>query len=191
MKQQLVVLALLATALAFNGCKKEEGPVGPAGPQGASGALYYEDGFINGTITGTRQDSTPFTEAFSYTGYDVVPGIYNFPGSSWTIERHSGLVNWCSFNITTASLTDSSGFLSSSNFTFQKNISATKVFLFTIDAGTSGSVTNFVYNTTTGVVSGNYSLTLSGTENSTGNAATVTGSFRASTKQLVQRQMRN
>ncbi len=72
--KQSRILAL-AAALAVAGCKGEDGEIGPkgeTGPQGAVGATgpssdkAYENGFIKGTLKGTRRDGTAFEEAFEY-----------------------------------------------------------------------------------------------------------------------------
>lgn len=65
----------LALTIAVVSCKGPEGEVGPKGDTGATGAQgitgdsydkALENGFLKGTIKGTRKDGTAFEEAFEY-----------------------------------------------------------------------------------------------------------------------------
>lgn len=61
---------IVASALLFTSCKKEEGPKGEDGQPGANGTVAtHSDGFIKGTISGTRQNGTAFNESFEYKTY--------------------------------------------------------------------------------------------------------------------------
>lgn len=189
-----LAMGILLSALVFTGCKKgDTGPAGPTGPQGPQGPVitFINSGFISGTITGTRKDDgVAFNEPFSYNyntqgNGDQVDSI----GSNmftFTIDRYTNdiFANKSAYiNITTTSKTASTGTLSF-NLNYERQLTSSKLFSFNCNTY-SATATSLNYNQSSGLFTGNFSITLSGTQNSTGNTATVTGSFQATMIQVV------
>lgn len=186
------VLALII----LSGCKKAEaGPKGDTGAQGPQGPVLNmtSGGYVTGTITGTRKDGVAFNEPFSYTYY--FPGMggsgtldslgssnYNFNVQRQVADIFSS--SYCNFDITTTSKTASIGTLDI-NFSFEKALSSSKYFSF-YGFNSVTTATGLSYNASTGLFSGVFNVTISGGNNSTGNSATLVGSFQANTTQRVQ-----
>ncbi|HWY12874.1 MAG TPA: hypothetical protein VN026_16180 [Bacteroidia bacterium] len=194
-KTQILAITLLLVAVLFTECKKgETGPAGAAGPQGSQGPVLtlINSGNVTGTLTGTRRDGTAFTEPFSY--------AYYLQGSSGTLDSLTSSLyvfsmqrsindifsnNSASINVNAASKTASTGTLNLS-FTFEKSLSSTKLFSFSGNTSTA-TATSLSYNATTGLFSGNFNVTLTGTQNNTGNTATIIGNFQANLIQKIYR----
>jgi len=76
------ILLLSASVFLFN-CKGKDGDPGPKGDPGAQGnpglnaQQLQENGFINGTIKGTRRDGTAFTETFEHKYVGTNPASFN------------------------------------------------------------------------------------------------------------------
>ncbi len=186
---QILASALLLTALIFTGCKKgETGPAGAAGATGATGPVVNlsNAGYITGTLTGTRQDGTPFTEPFSYTYYFTGLGAsgkldsisatsYNFNMSRSVNDIFSN--DNANVSVNTTSKTSSTGTLYL-NFTFEKSLGTNKTFYFSTSASPSTTATGLSYNASTGLFSGNFNVSLTGGQNTSGNSATIVGSFQ-------------
>lgn len=183
---------IIATALLFTSCKKgETGPEGPAGTNGTNGVVTTStDGFIKGNVSGTRRDGTAFNETFDYQNYwggpsgtldSVAATSYDF-----NINRGTDILsnNYAGITVSTTSKTGSSGTITLNGFTFEKSLGTNKKFLFTINGNQSTTITGLVYNTSTGLFTGNYSFTVNGVQNSTGNIATISGSFQATITQM-------
>ena len=97
------VLAMLIAGLFFISCEGEEGPPGPQGnqgdqgeqgPQGDPGAdgadgstPYVIDGFIKGTLTGTRRDgTTPINESFDFQAKYDTEGFKDEGGGFYSLS---------------------------------------------------------------------------------------------------------
>lgn len=185
-KIKILATAMLLTAFLFTGCKKEAGPAGAAGPIGPQGPVLTLNsaGFVTGTLTGMRQDGTPFTEPFSYT--------YYFPGNSGRLDSLSTTSygfflsrstndifsnNNASLNVNTTSKTASTGSFGL-NLTFEKSLGTNKRFYFSTFGTATTTATGLSYNASTGVFSGNFNVTYLGSQNTSGNSATIVGSFQ-------------
>jgi hypothetical protein len=195
---QILTLAigLLLSALIFTGCKKKEGaqgPQGPAGPQGPTGQglAGTNSGFITGTVTGTRTNGTPFTEPFSYTYY-----FGNSSGTLDTLTWGSGYrfsmarsvndifsYNYSSIDVMTALKSSSTGTLSF-DFGFEKSLGNNQLFRFSASTYTA-TATGLSYNASSGLFSGTLNVTFPGSQNNTGNPATIVGSFQATLMEVV------
>lgn len=94
----------------FTACEGEQGEVGPEGPVGEQGepgedGLNYEaSGFITGTIEGTRNDGTSFTENIDFTerrskeGFEV-EGDYHALSITRLLSNYTGYYNSVSLDI--------------------------------------------------------------------------------------------
>lgn len=191
-----LAMGLLLSVLVFTGCKKKEGaqgPQGPAGPQGATGQglTGINSGFITGTITGTRSSGVPFTEPFSYTYYfgnsaGVVDTNSWMGGYRFSLARSINDIfsyDYSSIDVTTPLKSSTTGTLSF-NLGFEKSLGNNKLFRFSANTY-SATATGLNYNSSSGLFSGNFNVTFSGSENNTGNPATVTGSFQATVMEVV------
>jgi len=202
---------LIGTATGFTACQPEDGnvgpkgvqgengPAGPAGDKGRSGTLLNKSGFITGTITGKGKDGvTPINETFrfEYTEdngpmiLDEFDGQYRFTVTRADSAASSNLE--LAFNTPTDF---SSAQFHSAELYFYKKVSDVqykllegKLNLYRYTTTAPGKITNFKYDPSTGIVSGDYVCTannahvLTTTENyisitSTGQPFTVTGSF--------------
>src|ERR1035437_9391430 len=68
-KMKTLATGIVAAMILFTGCTKK-GDTGPAGAQGATGVVTTStDGFIKGTLIGTRRDGTIINETFNYQNY--------------------------------------------------------------------------------------------------------------------------
>jgi hypothetical protein len=183
---------IVASALLLTSCKKEAGPKGDTGDAGSNGTVAtHSDGFIKGTVSGTRQNGTSFSEAFEYKTYSQAESgrldsnsvaSYNF-----NIYRSEGDIvnpNYAEINITTTSKTATTGTMSFSQFSFSKSMGSNKKFEFMLTGTPSATINGLSYNASTGLFSGNYSINVNGFQNSTGNTATISGSFEATMTQI-------
>ncbi len=188
-KNFAVVLA--AAVLVLGACKK--GETGPAGKDGAAGSNAIvpsqNNGYITANISGTRKDGAVINEVFDYRYYFGGPaGSLDSVASNqyrFSISRSENDIlgsNFCSIDIETTSKTATTGTLTMSYLNYEKSIGPNKVFRFYTGSSTV-AVSGLNYNTGTGVLSGSFNLPLTGFQNSSGNAATITGSFQATITQ--------
>jgi hypothetical protein len=195
--KKLSVLAFASVLLIFGGCKKE-GPAGPTGATGSAGSNYSmpSDGYIKGTITGTRADGiTPINISFNHAYYQSIGTMT--PGGWWvdtafSFTRYNGSVQSSQnnnislyFDITNLSSSTPSVWASTTAGQFWQNDGNTKIFDFSFNSSSTITITNFSYNNSTGVVSGSFTVNISST--STGYPATITGTFQATLKEYVQK----
>lgn len=200
--RQTIILVGAVLAVLFTACSKK-GNVGPAGPQGAQGSTgdvsVLADGYVKGIINGFKTDGTAFAETFTYTtSYNVKqssvdsisPSSYDFyitRGSTdhvyteFSAELHFNANSLSPFTVTTSNF----------KLTFAKTNGANEFAFYTTSSGITPSITGVVYDKTTGVITGNYIASVNGSQNSTGNFATVTGSFKATIAQLYYREIQN
>jgi hypothetical protein len=188
-KTKTLATGIVATSLLFTACKK--GDTGPAGTPGAPGVVVTStDGFIKGTLSGTHRDGTAFNETFNYQNYWGTPSgtIDSTSTNSFTFSISRGTdvfgANSANISINTASPKASTGFMNVSNFSFTQSMGTNKEFQFIINGNTNTTATALIYNKSTGVYTGNFTLNISGSQNNTGNSATITGSFQATITQL-------
>jgi hypothetical protein len=182
---------IVATMILFSGCKKTDN-TGPAGPQGPSGLVtVYSDGFIKGNVSGTHRDGTAFNETFNYTNYwNGSAGTLDSAsfGYSFYMKRATDVFanNSSTLNISTTSLTSFSSAFGSLSFSFTKSMGANKLFEFYLTGSSSVTPTlsGVSYNSSTGVLSGSFNVTLSPSQNNTGKTATISGTFQSTITQL-------
>ena len=194
---KILAASFVLAIFTLTGCKKPDaGPKGDQGPQGPQGPVVnmLNDGLITATLTGTRRDGTPFSESFSYTYYfpgTGTSGTLDSLGSNFygfNIQRQESDIfssNYCYLNVTTTSKTATTGTLNI-NIQFEKVLSATQYFSFNGNTG-SATAPGLSYNATTGLFSGAFNVTIGGSNNSTGNTATLIGSFQATMIQKIER----
>lgn len=191
-----IATGLIACTMLFTSCKNDEvGPVGPSGTNGTNGYVPVNtDGFIRGNVSGTRQDGTPFNETFDYQNYwgtpsatvdSVSPASFNFE-----IARASDVFgnNAAGLTVNTTARNSSTGTISMDYFMFSKTIGTNQMFAFELTGQATSTITGLQYNMTTGLFTGNFSFTLTGPQNSTGNAATISGNFEATVTQMYHMQ---
>jgi hypothetical protein len=189
---KVLALAMIATAAIFSACKKKEatqGPAGPAGPAGANGVVPMStDGYIKGTVSGTRKDGTPFNESFDFKSYWGSPSgtLDSISNNDYQFEISRGEdiwgSNYSSFNINTTTKTASTGTISNIYFTITKPLGTNKQFVFSVFNSTA-TATGISYNTSTGLYNGTFSCSVPGFFNTTGNTAVLTASFEATITQ--------
>lgn len=183
---------IVAAVLLFTSCKKgDQGDPGPAGANGSNGVVPTStDGFIKGTISGTRQDGTAFSETFEYKNYWGGPSgtldSNNAVSYDFMIKRGSDYFgeNSATITVNTTSKTATSGNIDLNNFTYVKSLGSNKRFEFSTFGTPSATVTGLSYDQSSGKFTGNYTFSVSGFQNSTGNTATISGSFEATMTQL-------
>jgi hypothetical protein len=184
-----LVAGIAASTLLVTGCKK--GDTGPAGTPGTNGVVATStDGFIKGTLSGTRRDGTSFTETFNFQNYWGTPSgtLDSSAATNFTFKISRAVdvfrTNSADISINTTSPTASTGFVTLSNFSFTKSMGSNKEFEFTVNNNTNSTATALSYNKNTGMFTGNFTITVLGSQNNTGNTATITGSFQATITQL-------
>lgn len=181
-----------ASLILTTSCKK--GDTGPAGAAGTNGYVpTSSDGFIKGSISGTRQDGTAFNNVtFNYTNYWGTPSgtLDSTSAASYQFNISRGVDIFgtnsaqITVNTTTTNLNGSgNGLISLNNFSFTQSLGANKEFDFTV-SNASATITTLSYNASTKLFTGNAIFTVSGSQNSTGNTATVSLSFQATITQL-------
>ncbi len=184
---------IVACGLLFASCKKgETGPAGADGMNGADGVVPTStDGFIKGNISGTRQDGTAFSEAFEYQNYWSGPsGILDsnsIASYNFEITRGGGNIvntNMASITINTTSKTATTGNITINEFSFSKSLGTNKKFEFMLTSSPGATITGLSYNQSSGLFTGNFSVSVPAFQNSTGNTATISGSFQATMTQL-------
>lgn len=181
---------VVAASILFTSCTKK-GDTGPKGATGSNGVVPTStDGFIKGTLIGTRQNGTQINETFNFVNY--------WGGHSATLDSTSALsytfklqratdifgANGASISVFVSSPTATTGVLNLNSFMFTKMLGTNKEFDFTSNGNNNVNVTGLSYNTSTGLFTGNFTTNLTGNENSTGNPATVSGTFQATVTQL-------
>ena len=188
---KIMVTGIVAGVLLFTACKKAEtGPAGPAGAAGANGVVpMSSDGYIKGNVTGTRKDGTAFNEAFDFKNYWGSPSgkldSLSSTNYAFSISRGEDIwgANYASVNIKTSTKTASTGTMSM-NFMFTKSLGTNKQFEFSTYSSMTAPISGLSYNTSTGLFSGSFTYTVSGLQNSSGNLATISGSFQATITQI-------
>jgi hypothetical protein len=180
MKKPNLIFAsyILFVFISFS-CKKNN--VGPEGPAGASYDITKgwtsKEGFIKGTATGNRADGTSFT----YDNLDL-EGIYSSTNNRYIIysptqttisvsklyagdgnQFYNGSISF-SFDVT--SLDDlSSPIITDYNVSLKKDLGGNAYHSIYVDksneanySGTPCSVSNLSYNSTTGILTGNFNI---------------------------------
>lgn len=191
-KTTTLIVSAFCLSFAMSSCEGDEGPAGPQGPVGATGATgatgaigatgksaMYQTGYFEGTISGTRQDGTAFTEDFRYEfseeayegfyGDNSYSWIYRYEDASWESPYMEIRLNITDKGLETESITGDYIY----GYFFQE-VSPNTLFRFSVGSP-EVEVTNLVYNNETGALSFDFSYT--GTDNSTGNEATITGTY--------------
>ncbi|MEO8759834.1 MAG: hypothetical protein ABI388_02245 [Bacteroidia bacterium] len=181
---------IVASTLLFAAsCKK--GDTGPAGANGTNGLVATStDGYIKGTITGTRQDGTSFIENYDFENYYGTPsGTLDSTGINsveFDINRSMDVFgrNSASIAITATTPTASTGTLSLNNFNFTKSLGTNKEFVFSVNNNTTAQVNPLTYNSSNGMFTGSTSVVSNALGNSTAHSATITIQYQATITQL-------
>jgi hypothetical protein len=181
-----LIFAYSLLIITMGSCTKkgDVGPVGQQGAQGSAGTIVLKtDGYINGVLTGMHRDGTLFTENFAFStclldeSYidSISPTQYQFHILR-TVDAlgQSG----AKLMLGASSLSPITVAASDLEFTLVKSI-GTKGFIFNLTSSVNPSLSNVTYDRATGVLAGNYIVNITGTENNTGNAANINGSFKA------------
>ncbi|HEY9044716.1 MAG TPA: hypothetical protein VIN08_02425 [Ohtaekwangia sp.] len=183
-KTQSVLAMALCALVFFTGCSDDDIPA----------IEYIQQGSVQGSITGTASDDkTAIDEQFTYNRY--APSAYYGPYSSlYSVHDDESIdIQIVRQDMQTGGLVTLQLSLDNEQDTSPDyNISITyiketdKILYFSMSTGSSNvsQLTNFTFNTTTGQVKGDYSI--SGISNSTNNTATVTGSFDVVVKKIIQ-----
>ena len=187
MKTKLILLSM-TIMFVFSTCKKgDTGPQGPAGPTGGTITLH-QGGFISGTISGNRSDGTPYSISFNYPYYwDAdnfsfnisVPEYYfrqyRYPSSDPYVQGYIDLY----YNL--FPLTSIAPYNATFHAHFLKDLGNNQIFNLLVDAYSSSSsitIYNFSYISSTRIAKGDFVIAVDPSDNSTGNPATITGSFQ-------------
>ncbi len=186
-----------AVFLFTTSCKKgDTGPMGANGANGQDGVVPTStDGFIKGNISGTRQDGTAFNESFEYKNYWGGPSgtldSNSVTSYAFVINRGSDVLgeNNARITVNVTSRTATSGNITLNDFSYTKSLGNNKRFEFTLNNTPTTTITGLSYNTSSGLYTGNFSFTVSGFQNSTGNTATISGSFEATITQIYNMMM--
>lgn len=199
--QTIIFIGAMLMVL-FAACSKK-GDMGPAGSQGSQGntgeADIITDGYIKGTVTGIREGGTAFTETFTFSSSfnvqqssmdSISPTSYDFNIFKGTVDplftEFGSQLNFNANSLLPLSITTASF-----RVAFTKITGANQFVFSTTSAGIIPSFSNLVYDKTTGVISGNYIANIIGSQNTTGNFASVTGSFKATMAQIYHREIKN
>lgn len=182
-----------ATVLLLGACKKPEaGPAGKDGAAGANGVVpSMNDGYIKGNISGMRQDGVPFNENFDYTTYFGGPsGTIDSMGVNqyfYSITRGGTSIldyNYADINLEVPTKSASTGTLNL-YFNYEKSLGSNKLFRFSGNGNFTAAAISTTYNATTRLLTGTFSTSIPGFQNSTGNTAAITGSFQATISEIV------
>lgn len=180
---------------AVNSCKKKDktgdmGPVGSQGPQGNPGLINtISDGYVQGTVSGINKSGVPFTETYSYSLY-TSSSRESYMDSVNVTTYNIGITRYATthlddrvvFNFSASSLVPLTITYATFNFDFTKALGNNKYFVFSSNTSAVPTLSSLNYDKNTGTITGNYLLNLSGGENSTGNPANISGSFKATLK---------
>lgn len=176
-------LAILLIATSLWGCKKDDDqqtiPPTPSYPAG---------GFIKGTVTGTRSDGEPFSYNFDYKFYNDYDFLsFDDFNSTYSVSV-SRLETGSVYNLAQSSATiqfecdnpNPPNNISNIEMELQlvKSLGNNSFFVFYNNTSDNISISNYAYNPATRVMSGEFSYQSQGTNNSSGNLATITGSFQ-------------
>lgn len=209
-----LVLAIIFAGVSLIGCRKgEKGEPGPAG----SGSGLTKEGFISGTMQGTKSDGvTSFEVPFKYeyikSPLDNILTIDSYGYKNYSITRYDSTGNsYIKLEFYTDTYAGQNGpvtaaygeyatvksFIKESNtasfyfgtcYAYGDPFEVTSVYLRDIYSSNTEIVfTNLTVNPTTGNVSFNYSLSLDTDDNSTRNSATITGSVSVNPPTFVYR----
>ena len=180
----IIAFSLLMITMSSCSKKGDMGPSGQQGDQGATGTIVLKtDGYIKGTLTGMRRDGTLFSETFSYSTcfYEesyidsMSPTQYVFK-----ILRTVDAVNQSGARLMllASSLSPTTIAATDLDFSLIKSTGTTGLY-FALTSSVSPSISNVTYDRSTGIVTGNFIVNILGVDNNTGNAANITGSFKA------------
>jgi hypothetical protein len=198
---QTIILIGAVLMVLFTACSKK-GNVGPAGPQGSQGntgdASIITDGYIKGTVNGIREDGTAFVKGFTFTSSfnvsqssmdSISPTSYDFTINKGDMD-HPITEFGSQIEFNASSLSPLTITTASFRMVFSQ-ITGANQFVFATNTGIIPTFSNLVYDKTTGVITGNYIANINGSQNTTGNFANVTGSFKATIAQIYHREIKN
>lgn len=178
------LLLIVVLSLAFTACKDDPQPA----------YEYKSQGYIKGKLTGTSEDNQyTFNEDFTLTQYSPFNGTPSSAyqvntGGSYSVafvrsDFNNNRTVYISFFLDNASDTTPSDI--EIDVTYDKELSDKFVsFYMESSVDNTTTISDFTFDSSTGRAKGKYSL--SGSDNSTGKAATITGDFDVVLKRNVQ-----
>ena len=183
-KKILISILFIIHALLITQCKEDIPAI-----------KYKEQGFFKGTITGTTSNGAqPFTKKFNYTRY--VPALELGQAYSYYAVNDDGEVQifvfredpntggFIEFEFYLDDLDYTTPLYEYFSLTYIEDTNELLKFSMYNETDNDFTLTNFSFDITTGKLKGEFSLT--GSENSTENEASVTGSFDIVLKRLVE-----
>ncbi|MFM7727673.1 MAG: hypothetical protein ACKO7B_13285, partial [Flavobacteriales bacterium] len=182
MFKKIILFALIA--LSFDACKKEEDSQ-PTTLQ----SIYPSGGFIRGTVSGQRSNGSPFSFTFNHTFYPSMDNLYTDDNPLGSSDIYYGSIERValgtlpingSSQISFSLLSPISPYFPSDE-SFSCDVLSdlgngqTLSFWADIYAGSFSnmSITNFNYNSSTRIATGDFFILADGTDNSTGYDATI------------------
>jgi hypothetical protein len=203
-RQNLSLIFFALITLVIASCK--DGEVGPAGANGKDVDLNklwtFKEGFIKGTGTGTRLDGTVYSYNMDFEGhYSASASSYSntSSGTSITVDKmyaEEGDAftesSEISITFTVSSLVSlGSPVVNSYYITLTKDLGGNKfhkVGIFSFDANTHPvTVSNLSYNSGTGILTGNYTISLPASAGAYGSFSITNGTFSTKLSQAVLR----
>jgi hypothetical protein len=184
MKNNLLLSGAFCALTFFASCSDDDIPA----------IEYKEQGSIKGQITGTASDdATAINESFSYSKYN--PGYFDGPYASNYVVNDNGTIDiqivrqdvQGGGGVYINLLLDGPGDTSPAyevELTYIKESDKILYFSTESDSDNESDLTNFSFDAASGRVKGDFSI--EGSDNSTNNDATVTGSFDVVVKQVIQ-----
>ncbi|MEO6305332.1 MAG: hypothetical protein ABIP51_19380, partial [Bacteroidia bacterium] len=141
---------------------------------------------------GTHRDGTSFSNTFNYTNYwggqSATLDSTNF-GYEFSFSRGTEILSndgaYFAFSVTSLTATTAPFFVNS--FNYSQSMSGNRLFEFSLNGSSSGTITGLSYNQSTGLLKGNYSIASSNVANNSGNSATIVGSFEVTATKLYYR----
>jgi hypothetical protein len=183
------IMIAAAISLTIVGCKKDEQQ-----QIVSNNSLYTAGGVIKGTVNGVRASGVPFNIPFEYNYYfeqdrlnlSESTGLYStvldrYPSGNPSQSGYASL-DFSLYNTSTPfGLTENS--FGCDVFSTLSTGEQFEFYTYFNNGGFTNSfyaITNFNFNASSRVASGNFSASVDGNDNSTGNTATITGSFQTS-----------
>ncbi|MBX9851452.1 MAG: hypothetical protein K2X86_06800 [Cytophagaceae bacterium] len=208
-KHNLLSYLFFAAIILLSSCKGEDGEVGPAGPQGPQGESYdpdklweFKEGSATATATGTRLDGTSYSYNLNYQGnYNATNNYYQVLSGTETQIRVSKVsagdgdamvYGEIYFNFEVTSLNDlSSPTLNSIAVEWTKDLGNNtfhRAYYYWSPSIPNGSatLTNLSYNATTGVLTGNFTISMNA-DSQQGNLSITNGAFSTKLSTIVAR----
>jgi hypothetical protein len=172
-----LIFFVLSSMLLVSSCKKED----------KGDVVFFSNGSVSGTIKGTKADNTALNEQFGFDKYlalmyhqqyEITPQGYLFD-LNFNTPDFSGIY----LKFTLSSATDNTPEITKFGLDYHK-YSGSNIFHFWMqDNNNSITLYDFSFNESTGNVK--FKLVALGTNNSTGNSATVDAFYNVNVKKIV------